>query len=94
MAIASRSDHDDILGTVAVGLGIAGLLPILPLIGSVAALVCGYVARHADRAGAHDSSRATVGIVLGWIGVAAPLVFLFVYCVVLGYPFPIHRYNG
>jgi hypothetical protein len=31
---------------------------------------------------------------LGVTGIVAPLLFLFVYCVVLGYPFPIHRYRA
>jgi hypothetical protein len=37
--------------------------------------------------------RDRVQAAIGWIGVVAPLVALFVYCVLLGYPFPIHRYR-
>jgi hypothetical protein len=73
-------------------LGIAGLLPILPVLGSVAALVCGGLALSEAEPGERAPARA--GLVLGAVGLAAPLVFLFVYCVVLGYPFPIHRYAG
>ncbi len=67
-------------------LGVLGLVPIPGLAASVAALVCGYCA-------GRDNERARAGIILGWIGVAAPVVLLFVYCVVLGNPFPIHRYH-
>lgn len=80
---AARRD----LGTLALVLGVAGLLPLMPLVGSVAALVCGYAAPRGD-------SRARAGVLLGWLGVLAPVVVLTVYCVVLGYPFPIHRYHA
>lgn len=93
MASVSSTRQDDTLGTLAVALGVAGLLPVLPFIGSIAALVCGYLDLH-QHPGAEGSGRARAGTVLGWIGVAAPVVFLFVYCVVLGYPFPIHRHHS
>jgi hypothetical protein len=67
-------------------LGIAGLLPVLPIVGSLAAIICGYAA------GAQDQ-RARAGILLGWFGLVAVTAGLLVYCVVLGYPFPIHRYH-
>jgi hypothetical protein len=95
------SDHDDRgpgtarLGTLSVALGVAGLLPILPLLGSIGAIVCGALARAGGDAGtSSERDRALVGIVLGTLGVVAPLIALFVYCVVLGYPFPIHRYRA
>lgn len=77
-------------GTAAIVLGLAGLLPLLPLVGSIAAVVCGVLARDAP---APERDRGRVGIVLGVLGLMAPVIALFVYCVVLGYPFPIHRYR-
>ena len=74
------------LGDAAMVLGILGLLPIPGFAASVAALVCGYSTGSTDE-------RARAGIILGWIGVAAPIVLLGVYCLVLGNPFPIHRYH-
>jgi hypothetical protein len=79
------------LATASLALGIAGLLPILLFVGSIGALGCGYAAL---RRSSEQQDRARAGIVLGWVGVVAPLVALFVYCVLLGYPFPIHRYRG
>ena len=78
-------------GTASVVLGLAGLLPVLPLVGSIAAVVCGWLARDAP---APDRDRGRIGIVLGVLGLLAPVIALFVYCVVLGYPFPIHRYRA
>lgn len=78
------------LGSISIALGVAGLLPVLPLVGSLAAIVCGWLARSSS---SEERTRGTVGIVLGVVGVMAPLAALFVYCVVLGYPFPIHRYQ-
>jgi hypothetical protein len=52
-------------------LGITGLV-IVPLIGSVLALVFGYMARsEIDRSGGTQGGRglAVAGIVLGWVGV-------------------------
>jgi hypothetical protein len=82
--------HRHSLGTVALVLGLVGLLPIPGLLGAVAAVVCGHVAAHDPR---DNPTHARAGVILGWLGIAAPLVFLFVYCVVLGYPFPIHRFQ-
>lgn len=97
-AVADRPAHaDDGLATVAVALGVAGLLPILPILGSLAAVVCGGLALSSidatGPAAAASRHRAQGGIALGVVGLVAPLVALFVYCVVLGYPFPLHRYQ-
>jgi hypothetical protein len=82
--------HRHSLGTVALVLGVAGLLPIPGLVSAIGAVVCGHVAaRDPDDNPTHARTR----VILGWLGIAAPLVFLFVYCLVLGYPFPIHRYQ-
>jgi hypothetical protein len=86
--VPTRSDSD--LGTASLALGIAGLLPIPGFPAAVAAAICGWVARSRD----DRSGRATAGLCLGLVGVLAPVVILFVYCVVLGYPFPIHRHHG
>ena len=72
------------------GFGIAGLLPVPGIIASIAALVCG---RCALRDETSDHRQARLALWLGALGIAAPVLFLLVYCVVLGYPFPIHRYH-
>jgi len=54
-------------------LSILGLLPILPLIGSIAGIVTGYIARSEIRKqpGQYQGDGyAKAGIILGWIGVA------------------------
>lgn len=80
-----------LLAPASLVLAVAGLLPLLPGVGSLAAVVCGVLALRARPA----TSRgiAIAGLVLGVLELLAPLVFLFVYCVVLGYPMPIHRYH-
>jgi hypothetical protein len=82
----AQTTSDENLGTIALALGIAGFVPPLLILGSIAATVCGYLSR--------ASARGRVGLVLGVIGIAAPFVALFVYCVILGYPWPIHRYHA
>lgn len=92
---ATQDPHDQAASVTAWAsllLGIAGLLPVLPFVGSVAAIVTGAMSAHAGSVRSRHTARA--GLTLGILGVSAPLVFLFVYCVVLGYPFPIHRYQG
>ena len=87
------SSHGDGLASVSLALGIAGLLPLLPFVGSLAAVICGHLALR-DAADGASRSRARAGAALGWLGVLVPVVALAVYCLALGYPFPIHRYNG
>jgi hypothetical protein len=84
-----RPDKSRTMSTVAVGLGVAGLLPIPGIVASIAAVICGGHALHDDR----SDGQARLAVWLGVAGIVAPLVILFVYCVVLGYPFPIHRYQ-
>lgn len=79
------------LATVALALGIAGLLPVLPVLGSLAAVACGALAVRTGTVG--DRGRAAAGLVLGIVGLLGPLLFLLVYCGVLGYPFPIEPYR-
>jgi len=83
------------LGTAnaSIAFGAAGLLPVLPLLGSVVAIVLAIVAMRGPIDAPVTRSHARVGLVLGAIGVLAPIVALVVYCGVLGYPFPIHRYR-
>jgi hypothetical protein len=89
---SATTHHDDsLLANLSIGLGVAGLLPILPVLGSLAAIVCGSLALPSAPDG--ERGRAVVGISLGAVGVVGPLFALFVYCVVLGYPFPIHAYQ-
>lgn len=80
------------LGQLALGLALAGLLPIPGPAASLAAIVCGLTARRADPPRSRSAARAAIA--LGAFQIAGPLLALFVYCVVLGYPFPIHRYHG
>jgi hypothetical protein len=92
---SARSRSDDTTANASIAFGAAGLLPVLPFIGSVVALVLGIVAlQPRDAIDDGTRSRARIGVTLGVIGILAPVVVLIVYCGVLGYPFPIHRYNG
>lgn len=54
--------------------GIVGLT-VVPLIGSVVALVLGYQSRNAARAepARYTDQLGQIGRILGWIGVALPL---------------------
>jgi hypothetical protein len=81
---------DDTLATASVILGVLGLLPVPGLPAAIAAMICGGVAWARDG----RSGRATAGLLLGLVGVLLPVAFLVVYCGILGYPFPIHRYRG
>jgi hypothetical protein len=90
---SSEPGDDGALGlaNLSIGLAIVGLLPVLPLIGSLAATVCAAIAyRCGDQCA---RSRSSVGLALGILGLVAPLAFLLVYCGLLGYPFPLHRYR-
>ena len=65
--------------TAALVLGILGLVLFCPIICSILALIFGYQARREiDASGGRLSGRgnATVGIVLGWIGVALMVAFI------------------
>jgi hypothetical protein len=79
------------MANVALALSLAGLVPIPGIVASIAAVVCGRVAM--NDAAVEDRSRARLATFLGLVGIVLPLLVLFVYCVLLGYPFPIHRYR-
>lgn len=68
--------------------GVLGLSP-LPAVGSVIALGLGYAARREVRSSESEKGKrfATVGIVLGWIGVGVAIVglCLAVLAIVLGF---------
>lgn len=65
------------LAILSLVLGILGLTPILPLIGSIVAIVTGTIARREILAKPHEysgESMARAGIILGWIGVVLILL--------------------
>jgi hypothetical protein len=65
--------------------GIVGLT-LLPIIGSIAAVVTGYMARKeiAASAGAiTGSGMALAGLIMGWIGVVLSVVGLCIACLLL-----------
>ncbi len=74
-------------------LGVAGLLPLLPVLGSLAAVLCAAMALRDDPTH-EDRHHAVTGLALGILGLLAPVAFLILYCWWLGYPFPIHPYRG
>jgi Domain of unknown function (DUF4190) len=56
-------------------LGIVGIT-ILPFIGSILAVILGRASiGDAYKRGERGSAMATAGVILGWIGVAAPVIF-------------------
>lgn len=68
-----------VLGLPAVVLGLVGVY----WIGSILALVFGYIAKRQIReTGESGSGLATAGIVLGWVGVGWLLVFIIVAAIV------------
>ncbi len=74
--------------TMAVVSLIAGIvgLTLLPLIGSIAAVVTGYMARKEIRASAGaitGDGMAMAGLIMGWIGVVLSVVGLCIACLLL-----------
>ncbi len=82
--------ENHLLAIGSLALSILGLSPVLPIIGSVAGLVTGYIARKEIRAQPErytGAGMAKAGIILGWVGIGllviacagfllyAPLVF-------------------
>jgi hypothetical protein len=65
------------LAILSLVLGILGMTPILPLIGSISAVVTGMVARKEILAKPNEysgESMARAGLILGWIGVGIALL--------------------
>jgi hypothetical protein len=65
------------LAILSLVLGILGMTPILPLIGSISAVVTGMVARREILAKPNEysgESMARAGLILGWIGVGIALL--------------------
>jgi dihydroorotate dehydrogenase len=61
------------LAVISLVLSILGFMPVLPVIGSIAGIITGYIARRniaANPALYSGDGLAKAGIVLGWIGVA------------------------
>ena len=77
------------LAILSLVLGILGLTPILPLVGSIAAIVTGMIARREILARPHEysgESMARAGIILGWIGIG---LLLLVVCAALLFLVPL-----
>jgi dihydroorotate dehydrogenase len=69
--INKNSTHP--LAVISLVLSILGFMPVLPVIGFVAGIITGYIARKniaANPAFYSGDGLAKAGIVLGWIGVA------------------------
>jgi hypothetical protein len=65
--------------------GIVGLT-LLPIIGSIAAVVTGYMARKEINASAgaiSGNGLALAGLIMGWIGVALSIVGLCIACLLV-----------
>jgi predicted house-cleaning NTP pyrophosphatase (Maf/HAM1 superfamily) len=65
--------------------GIVGLT-LLPILGSIAAVITGYMARKEIRASAGaitGDGMAMAGLIMGWIGVVLSVVGLCIACLVL-----------
>jgi hypothetical protein len=78
---------------------IAGILGVtlLPLIGSIVAVITGGMAKREirDSAGAYGGDgMATAGLVLGWIGIGLSLVGLCVFGAIFAIPFCIAIFVG
>lgn len=66
-------------------LGVVGIF-LVPVVGSILALVFGYMARtEIDRSGGAEGGRglAIAGIVLGWVGIVVGILLLLLFFLVL-----------
>lgn len=79
-----------VLAIVSLVLSISGLMPVLPVVGSIGGIVTGMIARKEIRAApghyAGDGA-ARAGIILGWIGLALGVLAV---CGILLFIFPIY----
>src|SRR3990172_2639440 len=77
------------MATVSMISGILGFF-ILPLLGSIIALITGYMARQETRAvppKASGDGMATAGIVMGWIQIGLGIVSIFCFAAYLVFMF-------
>jgi hypothetical protein len=73
---ASRASNH-ILSIASLVFATLGLLPVLPIVGSIAAIVTGIIARREIRARPDlytGDGTARAGIILGWLGLAIWLI--------------------
>ncbi len=83
-----------ILAIASLILSILGLLPVLPLIGSIAAIITGSIARKEIRSQPEAYSGeeiAKASVILGWVGVGLGVLALLLLCGGLLYFMPIQR---
>ena len=81
------------LAIVSLVLSILGLMPILPLVGSIAGIVTGRIARREIRSNPTLNSGdgiAQAGIILGWIGVGLVLLILAGFLMLVPASFSVH----
>jgi len=80
MSTPSKSNN---LALASFILGVLGLIGILPLVGSIAAIVLGHIARRDIAANSHQEgdSLALAGLITGYLGIVAAcaglLIFIF-----------------
>ncbi|MDD2695842.1 MAG: DUF4190 domain-containing protein [Anaerolineales bacterium] len=85
---APYSPPNSSLSVVSLVLGILGLT-FLPVIGSIAAVITGAMAKkeiRASRGAVAGEGLATAGIVMGWIGIALGVISLCVLIVAVALP--------
>jgi uncharacterized membrane protein len=69
--VKQQSTHP--LAVISLVLSILGFVPVLPVIGSIAGIVTGYIAQRNIAANLEQyrgAGLAKAGVILGWIGVA------------------------
>ncbi len=67
------------LAIISLVLSILGLMPVLPLVGSIAGIVTGVIARKEIRSRPEQYSgdgTAKAGIILGWIGIGLAILLV------------------
>ncbi len=67
------------LAILSLVLSILGLMPVLPLVGSIAGIVTGVIARKEIRSRPEQYSgdgAAKAGIILGWIGIGLAILLV------------------
>lgn len=80
----SSSSQNSTLAIVSLIMGILGLT-FLPTIGSIVAVITGYMAQKEIRQSSGSLSGqglATAGLVMGWIGIALSLVGICIACLI------------